>query len=125
MSSFATAKDAKEFLLERVRARSEREGQALTELEECALRFSVEDEEIDEERQAAFEREYELAEFEKRMGGLLARALQDDRESRPDLAELWEDAYQTLRRGDHYLLIILKPVMRPGWLRRLRGAFRG
>ena len=122
MGAFATSKDAKKFLIERVREQAAAEGRELTPVEEHALAFSVEDVEIDEVLQAAFEREHRLDQFERKMDGLLERALERDRASRPDNAALWEDAYGTLTRGDHYILVVLKPVLRPGLGRRLRKA---
>ena len=118
MSAFATAKDAKQFLIERVRARAVQEGQELTPVEAYGLVMSVE-EEGDPALDAAFEREHDMDAFERRMTALLERALAEDRSSRPDEVGLWEDAYATLRRGDHYLMIMLKSVLRPSLFRRL------
>ena len=118
MSAFATAKDAKQFLIGRVRARAAHEGHELTPVEAYGLEISVE-EEGDEALEAAFDREHEMQEFERRMTKLLERALEDDRTERVDEVGLWEDAYDTLRRGDHYILAMLKPVLRPSLFRRL------
>ena len=123
MSSFATVKDARQFLVERVREQAAKEGHGLTAVEAYGLEMTVE-EEGDPDLGAAFEREHEMGAFERRMTGLLDRALESDRSARIENVALWEDAYATLRRGDHYILIMLKPVLRPGLFRRLGKALR-
>ena len=95
----------------------------LTPVEAYGLEISVE-EEGDATLDAAFEREHAMDEFERRMTGLLERALDADQRSRIEEVGVWDDAYATLRRGDHYILIMLKPVLRPGLFRRLRNLRR-
>jgi len=48
--------------------------------------------------------------------------LRRDRESGRGAEARWNEAYELLRREDHYLLVMLKPVVRPGlsdklWMR--------
>ena len=94
MSAFARAKDAKQFLIERVRARAAKEGHELTSVEAYGLEISVEDE-GDKAHGAAFDRDIDMESFERRMMGLLERALEDNRSERLDEVGLWEDAYAT------------------------------
>ena len=55
----------------------------------------------------AFDREYDQTEYEQKIGGLVhnlcARTRANDREE----SEAWNEAVRTLRREDHYLLVLI------------------
>jgi len=121
---FATPKDAKEFFVGHVLAQAVMESTPLAPDEEYMLWFSAEDEEFNDELVARFEAERDAADYERRITGMLRRALERERGSDPDAQAMWEDGYDVLRHGDHYLVIVLKPVLRPGPGSRLRALLK-
>ncbi len=123
MSVFATPDDAKQFLLERVRRVAAQQGMELTEVEQYMFGFSVMDEEIDDALHEKFDRSYSMPEFEAKIRDLLQSAYDEDLKSPSGDAALWRSAHDLLRRGDHYLLMMLAPVVKPGLLARLCAAF--
>jgi len=114
---FSSQDDAKRFFVDRVLARAAQEGVEITPAELFALRFSAADEKVDEDLLAGFDRDYDMAEFEDKIAGLLGRALAADREVSGSEAR-WREAYAVLKGGDHYLLVMLGRVL-GGWLGRI------
>ena len=122
MQWFATAKDAKEFFVGHVLAQAVMESAPLADDEEYMLWFSADDGEHNDELISRFERERDAAEYEQRIGGLLRRARERTGSDDPEASAMWKDGYDVLRRGDHYLVVVLKPLMRPSAVSRLRRA---
>jgi len=98
------------------------ESAPLADDEEYMLWFSAEEEEHNDELVGRFERERVAAEYEQRIGGLLRRAHERTCSADPEATAMWKDGYDVLRLGDHYLVILLKPLMQPSAVSRLRRA---
>lgn len=113
MQWFATPKDAKEFFVGHVLAQAVMESAPLAADEEYMLWFSADDEEHNDELVDRFERERNPDDYERRVTGLLRRAYERERGSDPEARAMWQDGYDVLRRGDHYLVVLLKPVLQP------------
>ena len=122
MQWFGTEKDAKEFFVGQVLAQAVMESSPLAEDEEYMLWFSADDEEHNDELVSRFERERDPDAFEQRMSGMLRRAFARAREVDADAEAMWTDGYEVLRKGDHYLVMLLKPVLQPSTADRLRRA---
>ena len=59
------------------------------------------------ELNAAFEAEYDANEYETKISNLLRHARARLEEKNPSSARTWDEAVQELRKGDHYLLVLL------------------
>ena len=94
----------------------------LADDEEYMLWFSADDEEHNDELVSRFERDRSAPDYERRITGLLRRAYERTCAIEPEAPAMWKDGYDVLRRGDHYLVFLLKPVMKPSAVSRLRRA---
>ena len=79
-------------------------------------------EEHNEELVGRFEAERNADDYERRMSGLLRRAYERLQQSDPQTPAMWQDGFDVLRRGDHYLVVLLKPVLQLTTAERLRRA---
>ena len=59
------------------------------------------------ELNAAFEGEYDSAEYEVKISKLMSHAYARLKKEDPSSARIWVDSVQELRKGDHYLLVFL------------------
>jgi hypothetical protein len=111
MQTFATSRNAKEFLVGRIVAEAEREGVPLseTETERKILYFSETAWTLPDitEVNDAFDRECDQAEYEEKIGVLIhsyrnwaAKTTESDLDS-------WDEAIRTLSGEDHYLLVLI------------------
>jgi hypothetical protein len=109
MQTFSTDREAKEFLISRIVAQAQREGVSLSEIERKMLYFSEtgwtlpDMMEVDE----AFDREYDDAEYELKVGKLSDNFLAEVRSNDPDELNAWNEAVRTLREEDPYLLVLI------------------
>ena len=94
------------------------EGRPLSEDERWMLGFSEYDPEfvVDVERVGRFEEEVPSEEYEARIAGLIERAAARDAAADAGAADIYRQAYRVVKRGEHYLVIMLKPGLRR-WLR--------
>jgi hypothetical protein len=128
------SRQAKDFLVQQVTKQAAFEREPLSDLEtrmmyftesdpsSCADPFTLNDE---------FEAQYDESEYEGKISGLLQRAYEglDDQKQK----DFWGDAVSELRKGDHYLLVLLDEqphasvLARTVWdgLRKLIGIKRG
>ena len=67
----------------------------------------------------AFDREYDQAEYERKIAGLIRNLSADARANNQGEFEAWKEAVRTLRKEDHYLLVMID-AKAPG---RPRGDF--
>jgi hypothetical protein len=112
--TFATARDAKEFLVARIVSEAAREGVPLSETERKMLYFSETAWTLPDmmEVNDAFDREYDQAEYEEKIGAL-ARNFRDwAMETEPSELEAWDEAVRALSAEDHYLLVLLNAKKR-------------
>jgi hypothetical protein len=121
---FATPKDAKEFFVGHVLAQAVMESTPLAQDEEYMLWFSAEDGERNDELVQRFEAQRDPADYERRVTGMLRRAYERERQHDPDAEAMWQDGYHVLRHGEHYLVILLKPILQPTPGSRLRNLLR-
>lgn len=109
MSQFQNGRDAKEFLVSQIVEQADREGIPLTEVERKMLYFSEtgwtlpDIEEINEQ----FDREYDQAEYEKKIGDIARNARNRARTEGKQTVDAWSDAVDILSREDHYLLVLI------------------
>ena len=110
---FLSARDAKQFFVDKVIAQANAESRPLSELQRWMLQYSEDDPEFeaDHEKMQAFEQEISDAEYEEQVTGLLRRRYRQDLRDDPRAASTYREAYQLLRRGDHYLLLMIERAL--------------
>ena len=109
MQTFATARDAKEFLVSRIITESQREGVPLSEVERKMLYFSETAWTLPDigEVNDAFDREYNQAEYEQKIGRLIRNLCTNARANNREEFDAWTEAVSAIRREDHYLLVLI------------------
>jgi hypothetical protein len=118
---FASQAQAKRFFVERILAQAKREGLPLSSDEEWMLSFSESDPEfvVDVGRVQALEAVIPESDYEAKIAGLAHRACEADLASSSSKLADYREAFRTLNRGDHYLLIMLRQGLgrwvRPWW----------
>lgn len=88
---------------------SQREGVPLSEVERKMLYFSETAWTLPDmaEVSDAFDREYDQAEFEQKIGKLIRNLCTNARARNQEEFEAWNEALRTLSQEDHYLLVLI------------------
>jgi hypothetical protein len=109
MSHFASAQDAKEFLVGQIVQQAQRDGVSITEVERKMLYFSETDWTLPDIREVneEFERDYDQHEYEEKIVGVIRKALKQARKESKESRDSWSDAIRLLRKEDHYLLVMV------------------
>lgn len=109
MSRFTSQQEAKEFLVAQIVLQAQRDGVSLTEVERKMLYFSETDWTLSDisEVNEVFEREYDQDEYEKKISRVIREALKRARKESKESGDSWSDAVRLLRKGDHYLLVMM------------------
>ena len=109
MQDFTTVRDAKEFLISRIVTEAQREGVPLSEIERKMLYFSETEVTLPDAMDVSdtFDRDYDEAEYEKKIGLLVRNFCADSRKNNRDDFRTWTEAVRILRREDHYLLVLI------------------
>jgi hypothetical protein len=110
MTRFASARDAKEFLVGRIVDEAYREGVSLSEVERNMLYFSetggAPPDVIDSSHR--FDRECDQPEYERKIARLIHNARKRARKEDKQEFDAWSDAIGTLNAEDHYLLVMTR-----------------
>ena len=108
-------KQAKNFLVQQTAEQAVRESVPLSETEKKMMYFTESDAtscdnpvELNEE----FEAQYDTAEYETKISRLLHHAYDRLKLEDPERKRTWDQAIRTLRKGDHYFLVLwdIKPM---------------
>jgi hypothetical protein len=115
VQTFDTTRDAKEFLIGRIIAESQQEGVSLSEVERKMLYFSETAWTLPDmvEVNAAFDRDYNQAEYEQKIGTLSNNFCANAQKNNSDEFRAWKDAIRTIHREDHYLLVLIAAKEKP------------
>ena len=127
MIRFADVREAKEFLVARIAEEAQREGVPLSEVERKMLYFTETAWTLPDimEVNDQFDREYNGAEYEKKIVGLIRNARKRARMEDTQEFEAWAEAIRILSKEDHYLLVMLdEAVATGGFFARMLRAFR-
>ena len=119
--AFYSQWEAKQFLAQKVITQAEKEGVGLSEAERYMLSWSESDPEFEPnfELAAKIDEEIPQDKYEAKIRGLIERAYRYDIQIDPLAETRYRDACKTLKRGDHYILIMVKPALRSKWQRWL------
>jgi hypothetical protein len=102
------SRQSKDFIVQRAAEQAALEGLTLSDIESGMMYFTESDPSSCEnplELNDEFEAQYDTAEYEAKISGLLQRVhrrLHDPKEK-----DSWDEAVSELRKGDHYLLVLL------------------
>ena len=116
------SRQAKDFLVQQAVEEAVSEGLPLSNVEKRMMYFTESDPSSCENPPALndeFEAQYDTAEYEAKISGLLERAYSRLQDSKAN--DLWDEAVSELRKGDHYLLVLLNE--KPHASAFLRGAW--
>jgi hypothetical protein len=109
MHRFSNAREAKEFLISRIVAEAQRENVSLSEIERKMLYFSEtawtlpDIMEVNDE----FDREYDQAEYEKKISRLIRNETKRLRKENPEDFASWASAARKLKKEDHYISVMI------------------
>jgi len=112
VETFTTVREAKEFVISRIVTESQLEGVPLSDVERKIMYFSETGwtlPDIDAVNDV-FDRDYDQTEYEHKIGKLARSFLAKARKDNPDEFEAWKNAVHTIRKEDHYLLVLIDAV---------------
>jgi hypothetical protein len=114
--TFATARNAKEFLVSRITAEAEREDVPLSETERKMLYFSETAWTLPDiaDVSDAFDRDYDQAKYEEKIGALVRNFRADSRKNNRSDFDAWANAVRKLGREDHYILVLISAGSKMG-----------
>ncbi len=100
--------EAKDFLARQTTEQSLLEGLPLSDLEKRMMYFTESDEASEDPTKLndEFDAEYDAAAYEEKVSRLLHHGYARVKKENPESARLWNESIRTLRRGDHYLLVL-------------------
>ncbi len=121
MPQFHTQADAKRFFVERIVTQAHRDGVSLSDDERQMLLWS--ESEQDSVADSALAQRLPAAisdaDYEAKIAGLLNRSFAHDVAADPGRKEAWSEAINVLRKGDHYILVMLDQSvglkLKPWW----------
>jgi hypothetical protein len=107
--TFQNESDAKAFFIEKIIRQAERENVILSDAQRYMLAWSETDPSFVQnmELNAKFESETSSEIFENEIRGLIKRAYTKDIESDKQIKATYKTAYKVLKKGDHYLLVMI------------------
>ena len=109
VQTFANGRDAKEFIIGRIVEEARRENVPLSEVERKMLYSSETAWTLPDMATVhdAFDREYDQAKYEQKIAGLIRKVSTDARANNQLGFEAWTEAVRSLRKEDHYLLVMI------------------
>ena len=109
MEQFATAREAKEYLIERILRQAGQDGVSLTDVERKMLYFSESGWTLPDMMavNAEFDQGYSQDEYENKIAGIVQHIHEGGADRRS-----WKDALHLLQSEDHYLLVLIEGASR-------------
>ncbi|HTU41911.1 MAG TPA: hypothetical protein VMF10_09390 [Candidatus Aquilonibacter sp.] len=110
MKAFHSGQDAKEFLIAQIVEEAQRENIPLSEVERKMLYFTESGWTLPDIMKVSedFDREYDQAEYERKIAKLVTKADRRMRKSSGDNYERWWAAIRFLQREDHYVSVMIR-----------------
>jgi hypothetical protein len=111
---FTTQGQAKRFFVDKVAAQAAREGTPLSDAERQMLSFSESDPEFVVNPAVVEKLQAEISDedYEAKVTGLIERSWKRDVEADSNARNVYSEAFMTLSKGDHYLLVMLNRGLR-------------
>lgn len=106
-------KNAKQFFVSRIVQIASQNNILLSKPEKYMLKWSESDEnfEINRDLVDQFENTTSDELFEKKIVGLIKDAYHRDRMENPNAKKTWREMYNSLKKGDHYILVMLQEAI--------------
>jgi hypothetical protein len=100
--------EAKDFLVQQTAEQAEREGVSLSDLEKRMLYFTESEDAVEDPiaLNNEFEAQYDTAEYESKIAGLMGRGYNRLKDEGSDAIQTWDEAIRELKKGDHYILVM-------------------
>jgi hypothetical protein len=107
MNQFSTARDAKEYLIDRIVAQANQDGIPLTDVERKMLYFSETGWTLPDMKtiNREFDEAYDQNEYESKIGQIARRIHERSHDNGDD--GNWDEAVERLADEDHYLLVLI------------------
>lgn len=104
-----TAQEAKDFLVGQAAQQASLDGVSLSDIEKRMMYFTASAEATEDPvaLNNAFEAQYDTAEYETKVSRLLSHAFLRVKKENSATARHWSAAVNVLRKGDHYILVLL------------------
>jgi hypothetical protein len=109
MNHFSSAQEAKDFMVSNIVAEAQRENVPLSEIERKMLCFSETAWTLPDIMQVSdeFDREYDQADYEKKIAHLIRNAANRARKENPEEFATWLSAIRQLQKEDHYITVMV------------------
>ena len=106
---FTSQLQAKDFFIERIVLQAQTDNISLSEAEKYMLRWTETEEgfEMDQKLIDRFNEETIDSEYEKKISNLIKHAYEADIKNDSQMKEKYQSAYKALRKGDHYILVMI------------------
>jgi hypothetical protein len=121
MTSFGTETEARRFFVEKIVQQAQREGLSLSDDERQMLLWSesAADSVADPAMAQRLAAEISDADYESKIVEILKGSFDRDTAANPGAKEVWAAALALLRRGDHYILVMINEAvgrhLKPWW----------
>jgi hypothetical protein len=121
MRSFDTESEARQFFVEKIIQQAQREGVRLSDDERQMLLWSesAADSRADPALGERLAVDISDADYESKIVGLLKGSFDTDTAADPSATQAWAAALAVLRRGDHYILVMINDAvgahLKPWW----------
>lgn len=104
-------REAKDFLVQQVVQQAQLENVEISNLEKRMMYFTEEEDASEDPcaLEEEFEEKYDDDEYISKISGLLSRAHRRIKRDNSHDAYLWNEAVNFLRKGDHFILVLLGP----------------
>jgi hypothetical protein len=101
-------REAKDFLVTQTAEQAALEGVPLSDLEKRMMYFTEGPDAVEDpvKLNDEFEAQYDSEEYESKIARLLHHAQARVKKEDPEKALLWNNAIRTLKKGDHYILVL-------------------
>jgi hypothetical protein len=110
LAQMMNTKQAKDFLVQQAAEEAALENVSLSDLEKRMMYFTETDPASCEnpiDLHTEFEEQHDMEEYELKISRLLHHADKRLKQEDPEKLRNWQEALQTLRKGDHYILVLL------------------
>ena len=102
-------REAKDFLVQQTAQQASMESVPLSNLEKRMMYFTESADAVEDsiKLNEEFEAEFDTSEYEAKISSLLHHAYDRIKKENPETTREWDEAVRELRKGDHYILVLL------------------
>ena len=110
---FTSQIQAKAFFVEKIIFQAQKDNEPLSDAEKYMLQWTETEDgfEMNQVLIDQFNAETNDSEYEKKISNLLRSAYEADVTNASEMKEKYRDAYKTLKKGDHYILVMIEDAI--------------